>query len=183
MTDDDLQVLSQGKVDYIGFSYYMSFAVKDTGKLEYNESHDRVKNPYVKASEWGWQVDPVGLRYALNWFNDRYHLPLFIVENGLGAIDKKTSDNKVHDDYRIDYMTDHIRAMKQAVLKDGVNLIGYTPWGCIDLVAASTGQMSKRYGMIYVDENDDGTGSLNRYKKDSFYWFQGIIKTNGAEID
>ncbi|CAJ2233073.1 Aryl-phospho-beta-D-glucosidase BglA [Companilactobacillus paralimentarius] len=183
MTDDDLQVLSQGKVDYIGFSYYMSFAVKYTGKLEYNESHDRVKNPYVKASEWGWQVDPVGLRYALNWFNDRYHLPLFIVENGLGAIDKKTSDNKVHDDYRIDYMTDHIHAMKQAVLKDGVNLIGYTPWGCIDLVAASTGQMSKRYGMIYVDENDDGTGSLNRYKKDSFYWFQNVIKTNGAEID
>ena len=119
----------------------------------------------------------------MNWFTDRYHLPLFIVENGLGAIDKKTADNQIHDDYRIDYLTDHLRQIQLAVLEDGVDLIGYTPWGCIDLVAASTGQMSKRYGFIYVDENDDGSGSLKRYKKDSFTWFQHVIATNGAEIE
>ncbi|WP_125763023.1 6-phospho-beta-glucosidase [Companilactobacillus hulinensis] len=183
ITAQDLKDLREGTVDYIGFSYYMSFAVKDTGKLEYNEEHDLVENPYVKASDWGWQVDPVGLRYSLNWFNDRYHLPLFIVENGLGAVDKLTDDKKVHDDYRIEYLTNHIREMKKAVLEDGVDLIGYTPWGCIDLIAASTGQMSKRYGFIYVDENDDGSGSLDRYRKDSFYWFQNVIKTNGSEIE
>lgn len=183
ITDEDLQILQAGTVDYIGFSYYMSFTVKDTGKLVYNEEHDLVKNPYLKASDWGWQVDPIGLRYAMNWFTDRYHLPLFIVENGLGAIDEKTADNQIHDDYRIDYLTNHLRQIKLAVLEDGVDLIGYTPWGCIDLVAASTGQMSKRYGFIYVDENDDGSGSLKRYKKDSFAWYQHVITTNGAEIE
>ena len=123
---------------------------------DYNEAHDLVPNPYVKASEWGWQIDPTGLRYALNWFTDRYHLPLFVVENGLGAVDQLTEDHKVHDDYRIKYMHDHILQMKRAVLDDGVDLMGYTPWGCIDLVSAGTGEMSKRYGFIYVNEDDHG---------------------------
>lgn len=183
MTAADITALQNGQVDYIGFSYYMSFAVQDTGTLEYHEDQDRVDNPYVEASEWGWQVDPVGLRYALNWFTDRYHLPLFIVENGLGAIDQKTDDNQVHDDYRINYLHDHILQMKKAVLEDGVELMGYTPWGCIDLVAASTGQMSKRYGMIYVGLDDQGQGTLERYRKDSFYWYKDVIATNGAQIN
>lgn len=182
ISDDDLAALKKGTVDYIGFSYYMSFVVKDTGILNYNEEYDLVKNPFVEASEWGWQVDPVGLRYALNWFNDRYHMPLFIVENGLGAVDKLEENHKIHDDYRIKYLTDHLLQMKKAVLEDGVNLLGYTPWGCIDLIAASTGQMSKRYGFIYVDQNDDGTGSLKRYRKDSFNWFKDVIQTNGSSI-
>lgn len=183
MTTEDMAILKAGKVDYIGFSYYMSFAIQDTGKLEYHEDQDRVANPYVEASEWGWQVDPIGLRYALNWFTDRYHLPLFIVENGLGAIDEKTADNQIHDDYRINYLHDHILQMKKAVLEDGVQLLGYTPWGCIDLVAASTGQMSKRYGFIYVDVDDYGQGTGNRYRKDSFYWYRDMIATNGTEIN
>lgn len=182
ITDTDLADLKSGPVDYIGFSYYMSFATKYTDHEDYNEEYDLVENPYVKASEWGWQIDPVGLRYALNWFTDRYHLPLFIVENGLGAVDKLTADHQVHDDYRIKYMQDHITQMKKAVLDDGVDLMGYTPWGCIDLVSAGTGEMSKRYGFIYVDEDDYGNGSLERYRKDSFYWFKNVITTNGAQL-
>lgn len=182
ITTADLAQLKEGTVDYIGFSYYMSFTVKYTGHEDYNEAHDLVPNPYVKASEWGWQIDPTGLRYALNWFTDRYHLPLFVVENGLGAVDQLTEDHKVHDDYRIKYMHDHILQMKRAVLDDGVDLMGYTPWGCIDLVSAGTGEMSKRYGFIYVDEDDHGNGSLDRYRKDSFYWFKNVIETNGAEL-
>jgi len=124
----------------------------------------------------------VGLRYSLNWLNDRYHLPLFIVENGLGAVDQKTKDNKIHDDYRIKYLKEHILQMKKAVLDDGVDLIGYTPWGCIDLVSAGTGQMSKRYGFIYVDQDDYGNGSKERLRKDSFDWYAHVIETNGAEL-
>lgn len=124
----------------------------------------------------------MGLRYSLNWLNDRYHLPLFIVENGLGAVDQKTKDNKIHDDYRIKYLKEHILQMKKAVLDDGVDLIGYTPWGCIDLVSAGTGQMSKRYGFIYVDQDDYGNGSKERLRKDSFDWYAHVIETNGAEL-
>ena len=186
VTEEDYQILQSGCVDYIGFSYYMSFAIqhkKENQYFDYNEAKDLVKNPHVDASDWGWQVDPVGLRYALNWFTDRYHLPLFIVENGLGAYDKVENDGSIHDTYRIDYLRKHIEQMRLAVDEDGVDLIGYTPWGCIDLVAASTGQMSKRYGFIYVDKQDDGTGSLKRSKKDSFFWFQKVIKTNGEDIE
>ncbi|ANY13113.1 6-phospho-beta-glucosidase [Latilactobacillus curvatus] len=184
ITADDLKELAAGTVDYIGFSYYMSFATKDKGEttLHYDEEHDLVPNPYVKASEWGWQVDPVGLRYVMNWFNDHYHLPEFIVENGFGAVDHVEADGQIHDPYRIDYLRDHIVQMKKAVEDDGVDLMGYTPWGCIDLVSAGTGQMSKRYGFIYVDKNDDGTGTLARSKKDSFYWFQKVIATNGDDL-
>lgn len=182
ITKQDLQDLRAGTVDYIGLSYYMSFAVEYTDHIDYNESNDRVSNPYVKKSEWGWQIDPIGLRYALNWFNDRYHLPLFIVENGLGAIDQKTKVNEIHDDDRIKYLQEHILQIKKAVLDDGITLIGYTPWGCIDLISASTGQMSKRYGFIYVDQDDYGNGSQERFRKDSFYWYRDVIKSNGSKL-
>ncbi len=182
ITEDDLAQLKAGTVDYVGLSYYMSFTVRYTDHLSYHESHDLVKNPYVPANDWGWQIDPVGLRYALNWLYDRYQLPLFIVENGLGAYDELTPDKKVHDDYRIAYLKAHITEMKKAILDDGVDVIGYTPWGCIDLVAASTGEMKKRYGFIYVDQDDYGKGSRKRYKKDSFYWYQNVIATDGEQL-
>ena len=185
VTAEDLALLKEGCVDYIGFSYYMSFAIKhkpENESFDYDEMHDLVKNPYVEASDWGWQVDPVGLRYALNWFTDHYHLPLFIVENGLGAYDQLEANGEIHDHYRIEYLRKHIIQMKKAVEEDGVDLMGYTPWGCIDLVAASTGQMSKRYGFIYVDKQDDGSGSLKRSRKDSFYWYQKVIASNGEDL-
>ena len=183
-TEDEVQ-LTKGTVDYIGFSYYMSFAVKDHDKgpaYDYDEAHDLVENPYVKASEWGWQIDPTGLRYAMNWFNDRYELPLFIVENGFGAVDEIGDDGEIHDEYRIDYLREHIEAMQEAVIYDGIDLMGYTPWGFIDLVSAGTGEMKKRYGFIYVDKNNDGQGTLERSKKDSFYWFQNVIASNGEKL-
>ena len=136
------------------------------------------KNPYLKASDWGWQIDPKGLRYALNDLSDRYQLPLMVVENGLGAKDVIEEDGSINDDYRIDYLRQHIEQMELAV-EDGVDLMGYTPWGCIDLVSASTGEYEKRYGMIYVRRYDDGTGDFARLKKKSFYWYKKVIETNG----
>ncbi|CAJ1187862.1 6-phospho-beta-glucosidase [Companilactobacillus paralimentarius DSM 13238 = JCM 10415] len=182
----DLDVIKAGVVDYIGFSYYASHVIK----ADKNEPDDymtptknhEVKNPALVRSDWGWEIDPIGLRYALNWFSDRYDLPLFIVENGLGAFDKVTEDGKIHDDYRIDYLRKHIEQMRLAVDVDGVDLMGYTPWGFIDLVSAGTGQMDKRYGMIYVDKNDAGEGTLDRSKKDSFEWFHKVIETNGTDL-
>jgi len=153
--------------------------------FDYLETEDLVKNNYVKASEWEWQIDPEGLRYALNWFTDHYHLPLFIVENGLGAKDvliEGADGPTVEDDYRIDYLKKHLQQVGEAI-EDGVELLGYTTWGCIDLVSASTAQMSKRYGFIYVDRNDDGSGTLNRYKKKSFYWYKEVIESNGETLD
>ena len=140
-----------------------------------------LKNPYLKASDWGWQVDPIGLRTVLNKLYSRYNIPLMVVENGLGAFDKVEEDGSINDDYRIEYLKDHIIQMKEAV-KDGVDLIGYTPWGCIDLVSAGTGEMKKRYGFIYVDKNNDGTGNLDRYKKKSFNWYKNVIASNGEEL-
>ena len=140
------------------------------------------KNPYLESSQWGWQVDPDGLRYTLNEIESRYDLPIIIVENGLGARDALEADGSIHDPYRIDYLQRHIRAMKQAVEEDGVDLFGYTMWGCIDLVSASTGEMAKRYGFIYVDCDDQGHGSFKRYKKDSFDWYRKVIETNGEEL-
>lgn len=183
ITDNDLEILAKGTVDYVGFSYYMSFAVKYSNHLNYQEYSDLVANPFIKTNDWGWPIDPVGLRYALNWMTTRWHKPLFIVENGLGAYDKLTPDHKIHDDYRIDYLRSHIEQMKLAVTKDGVDLIGYLPWGCIDLVSASTEEMQKRYGFIYVDEDDHGQGSLKRYKKDSFYWYKKVIESNGENLN
>ncbi|BDR57998.1 6-phospho-beta-glucosidase [Xylocopilactobacillus apicola] len=186
ITKEDMSDLAQGTVDYIGFSYYMSRCVQaqDNEPLNYHyrEEEDSVPNKYVKASEWGWQIDPEGLRYSMNWFKDRYDIPQFIVENGFGAVDKKEADGSVHDQYRIDYLKSHIEQMKLAVEEDGVDLIGYTPWGCIDLVSAGTGQMSKRYGFIYVDKDDEGHGTMERSKKDSFDWFKKVISSNGENL-
>ncbi|MEG0452107.1 MAG: glycoside hydrolase family 1 protein [Coprobacillus sp.] len=180
----DDEILKAGPVDFYTFSYYMSVcqsADPDKTKGQGNIMGG-VNNPYLKASDWGWQIDPKGLRYTLNEIYDRYQLPMMVVENGLGAYDKLESDGSVHDDYRIGYLREHIEQMHEAIL-DGVNLIGYTPWGCIDLVSASTGEMAKRYGFIYVDRNDDGTGDFGRLKKDSFYWYKKVIETNGDNLD
>ncbi len=185
ITVEDKLLLLEGCVDYIGFSYYMSFTTEsksDNPQYDYDESKDLVRNPYVKASDWGWQIDPVGLRYAMNWFYDRYQLPLFIVENGFGAIDQLNSDGTIDDDYRIDYLKAHIEAMKTAVEEDGIDLLGYTPWGCIDLVSAGTGEMKKRYGFIYVDKDNEGQGTLKRSKKKSFDWYKQVIATNGEQL-
>ena len=141
-----------------------------------------VKNPYLDESAWGWAIDPIGLRIALNNLYDRYQVPLFVVENGLGAVDTLEPDGSIHDDYRIDYLRQHVKAIKAAVIEDGVDCIGYTPWGCIDLVSASTGEMKKRYGFIYVDRDNDGKGSLARSRKDSFFWYKKCIETNGEDI-
>ena len=140
------------------------------------------KNPYLKQTEWGWAIDPMGLRSSLDLLYDRYQIPLFVVENGLGAVDVLKEDGTVDDSYRIDYMRAHIEAMKDAVEQDGVDLLGYTMWGPIDLISASTGEMKKRYGFIYVDRNNDGSGSLKRYRKDSFYWYKQVIASNGEEL-
>ena len=163
----------------------MSFAAKyreGNTNFDYDETKDLVRNEYVPASDWGWQIDPEGLRYSLNWFTDMYRLPLFIVENGFGAIDVLGEDGVVHDDYRIAYLREHIKEMKKAVIEDGVDLMGYTPWGCIDLVSAGTGEMKKRYGFIYVDKDNEGNGTLNRSRKDSFYWYKKVIESNGEEL-
>lgn len=180
-TDEELALLKAYPVDYIGFSYYMSTTIEVTQQDHASANGNLVggvKNPFLKASDWGWQIDPTGLRIALNQLYDRYQKPLFVVENGLGAVDQPDAQMQIHDDYRIDYLQAHIKAMAGAI-DDGVNLMGYTPWGCINLVSASTGQMSKRYGFIYVDLDDAGQGTLKRYPKQSFYWYQKVIQSNG----
>ena len=180
---EDAEILKNGTVDFITFSYYMSSCqtAKDMKGGEGNILGG-VPNPNLPASDWGWQIDPKGLRYALNDLYDRYGLPLMVVENGLGAKDEIEADGSINDDYRIDYLRQHIEQMKEAV-EDGVDLMGYTPWGCIDLVSASTGEYAKRYGMIYVRRYDDGTGDFARLKKKSFYWYQKVIATNGEDLD
>lgn len=179
------ELLKEGVVDFYSFSYYNSMVVaahpEEHGASEGNQMMG-VANPYLKSSEWGWPIDPMGLRINLNQIYDRYHIPMMIVENGLGAIDKKEEDGSVHDDYRIDYMKKHIQAMKDAIEIDGVDLMGYTPWGFIDVVSAGTGEMRKRYGFIYVDMDDDGNGDLSRSKKDSFTYMQKVYKSNGEEL-
>ena len=142
-----------------------------------------LKNPYLSASDWGWQIDSTGLRNALNRLYDRYQMPLFVVENGLGAFDKIEEDGSIHDTYRINYLRDHIKAMDAAVNEDGVDLMGYTMWGCVDLVSASTGETAKRYGFVHVDKYDDGTGDLSRRRKDSFYWYKKVIESHGNDLD
>lgn len=182
--DDDEATLSQGMVDFIGFSYYNSnvaaahFSEKKAGGNMLNA----IENPYLVESDWGWSIDPIGLRLALNNLYDRYRIPLFIVENGLGAQDVVEADGSIHDYYRIDYLRKHIQAMKDAVNLDGVDCMGYTVWGCIDLVSLGTGEMKKRYGLIYVDRDNAGNGSLQRKKKDSFLWYKGCIESNGKDI-
>ena len=141
-----------------------------------------IRNPHLKVSEWGWQIDPLGLRITLNTLYDRYQKPLFIVENGLGAVDQVEEDGSISDDYRIQYLEAHIKEMMKAVDEDGVDLLGYTPWGCIDLVSASTGEMKKRYGFIYVDKDNEGNGTLKRSRKKSFEWYKDVIASNGAVL-
>ena len=184
---EDLTLMAQVKIDYLAFSYYASKALDSdpippgTPVNYYMQFGDK-KNDYLEATEWGWQIDPVGLRYSLNWFWDHYQLPLFIVENGFGAIDVREADGSVDDQYRIDYLSAHIAEMKKAVVEDGVDLMGYTPWGCIDLVSAGTGEMKKRYGFIYVDKDNEGKGTLARSRKKSFAWYQKVIASNGREL-
>lgn len=182
MEPGDLALLKEGTVDFMTFSYYMTICVGTSGEKDPISGNltGGLRNPYLKSSDWGWQIDPVGLRYVLNAAYDRYGIPMMIVENGLGALDK-LEDGKVHDGYRIDYMRQHIQQMKLAV-EDGVDLMGYTCWGWIDLVSLTTGEMSKRYGLVFVDKYDDGTGSLKRIRKDSFEWYKHVIATNGEEL-
>ena len=183
--EKDAKILLEGTVDFFSFSYYMTnchTTHKDVEKDGAGNLTIGYKNPYLQYSEWGWGIDPDGLRYSLNELNDRYEVPLMVVENGLGALDILEEDGSVHDPYRIDYMKAHIKAMAEAI-QDGVDLIAYTPWGIVDLVSASTGEMRKRYGVIYVDMDDEGQGTLNRYKKDSFYWYQKCIKSNGEDLE
>lgn len=184
ITEEDKKVLKENPVDFISFSYYSSRCASADAEIDTTDGNvfATVKNPYLKVSEWGWQIDPLGLRITMNQLYDRYQKPLFIVENGLGAIDYLDENGYVEDDYRIDYLREHIKAMIAAVEEDGVDLLGYTTWGCIDLVSASTGEMKKRYGFIYVDKDDKGNGTLKRSRKKSFYWYKKVIETNGEEL-
>ncbi len=181
ITEADTAALAVGTVDYIGFSYYMT-GVAELDARQLSASAYTDKNPYLKKTDWNWAIDPEGLRYALNLLYERYEKPLFIVENGLGAADLREPDGSCHDFYRIDYLKAHIEQMKKAVDEDGVDLMGYTPWGCIDCVSFTTGEMKKRYGFIYVDRNDKGEGTLERSRKDSFAWYKKVIASNGEEL-
>lgn len=182
--EEDDEILRNGKVDFVSFSYYMSYLAsyesgknKNSGNLVESEV-----NPYLEVSAWKWPVDPVGLRITLNTLYDRYQLPVFVLENGLGAVDEISEDGKIHDDYRIEYLRRHIIEMKKAV-QDGVDLLGYTTWGPIDIVSQGTCQMKKRYGFIYVDMDDYGNGTYKRMKKDSFDWYRKVIKSNGESVE
>ena len=183
--ENDDEIMQKYPVDFVSFSYYSSSCEAGSYEgLEVTPGHTimALKNPYIPSSDWGWQIDPIGLRVSLVDLYDRYRKPLFIVENGLGAKDILTEDKKVHDDYRIEYLREHFKCMSDAIYEDGVELLGYTSWACIDLVSESTKQMSKRYGYIYVDADDYGRGTYNRYRKDSFFWYKHVIETNGEEL-
>ena len=183
ISEEDKAILRQGTVDMYTFSYYytnnISAQKKGDGTADFQVG---VKNPYVTYSDWGWAIDPDGLRYCLNLIYDRYQLPIMIVENGFGAVDSIEEDGSIHDTYRIDYLKAHIQAFKEAINIDGVNLIGYTVWSAFDIVSGGTGEMEKRYGFIYVDKHDDGSGTLERKKKDSFFWYKKVIASNGECI-
>ncbi|WP_449376396.1 glycoside hydrolase family 1 protein [Bacillus safensis] len=181
--EQDEQILKEGTVDFVAISYYMSHvaeAREDAAELA-GTFDSPIKNEHLELSQWDWPIDPMGLRISLIKLYDRYQKPLFVCENGLGARDTLTQDGKVHDDYRIDYLKKHIEQMKEAV-KEGVDLMGYTPWGCIDLISCGTSQMTKRYGLIYVDQDDLGNGTLNRYRKNSFFWYKNVIASNGEDL-
>ena len=186
MTAEDLDLLRNNTVDFVSFSYYASRVASgdpEVKELTAGNVFASLKNPYLESSEWGWQIDPLGLRITLNAIWDRYQKPMFIVENGLGAMDTPDENGYVADDYRIAYLEAHIKAMRDAIYHDGVDLLGYTTWGCIDLVSAGTGEMNKRYGFIYVDRDNAGNGTLKRTKKKSFYWYKDVIASNGASIE
>ncbi|MFC5079478.1 6-phospho-beta-glucosidase BglB [Vibrio thalassae] len=180
--EGDLETIAAASVDFISFSYYASgCASADPKQKEVGNIVDSVPNPYLEKSQWGWLIDPKGLRILLNFLHDRYQKPLFIVENGLGARDEIDANGNIDDDYRIKYLNDHLVQAREAI-EDGVELMGFTSWGPIDLVANSTAEMSKRYGFIYVDRHDDGNGTLERKRKKSFYWYQEVIKTQGKSL-
>ena len=181
----DLEAMQQGCVDYIGFSYYSSSAATTDPNVEKTGGNmvSGVKNPYIETNAWGWGIDPHCLRIALNNLYDRYHKPLWIVENGLGWDDKKDADGRIHDSYRIDYLRKNIKSMDDAINLDGIDLMGYTMWGCVDLVSASTGEIKKRYGFIYVDCDEEGNGTFERSRKDSFYWYKKVIASQGSNLD
>ncbi|WP_028042762.1 glycoside hydrolase family 1 protein [Candidatus Stoquefichus massiliensis] len=181
--EQDFIDFKDGVVDFYTFSYYMTNIVTthEVDDIVQGNFSNGARNPYLKYSEWGWSYDPKGLRYYLEVIYDRYHIPMMITENGLGAVDKVEPDGSIHDDYRIQYLQDHLHECKVAI-DHGVDLIGYTMWGCIDLVSASTGQMSKRYGFIYVDRDDEGRGTGKRLKKDSYYWYKNVIQSNGEAL-
>ena len=188
MEKDDEEIL-KNTVDFISFSYYMNKCVAANPE-KYDEGSGNLirglKNPYLESTQWGWPIDPQGLRYTLNYLYDRYQKPLFVAENGLGARDELVQGEDgmltVQDDYRIQYMKEHLQELGKAI-EDGVDVMGYTAWGCIDLVSAASAQLSKRYGMIYVNRNDDGTGDFKRYRKKSFYWYKEVIGSNGSNLD
>ena len=183
--DGDKELLKENTVDFVSFSYYSSrVSSSDVLKGQQSESNmfASAENPYLKTSQWGWAIDPLGFRSTINELYDRYQKPLFVVENGLGAVDIVQEDGTVHDDYRIDYLRAHVQAMKDAVEKDGVDIIGYTTWGCIDLISNGTGEVKKRYGFIYVDRDNYGNGTYQRIKKDSFYWYKKVIESNGENL-
>ena len=186
MEPGDEALLKEGVVDFISFSYYSSRCITVDKTLlddaDGNAVTGAARNPYLKASEWGWAIDPVGLRVTMNSLYDRYQKPLFVVENGLGAVDTVEPDGSIHDSYRIDYLRAHIEQMEKAIHEDGLPLMGYTTWGPIDLVSASTGEMKKRYGFIYVDKDNDGSGTLKRSRKDSFYWYKKVIASDGEDL-
>ena len=185
MEAEDEALLKNNTVDYIGFSYYSSRTASTDPEVLRNQTSGNVfgsvKNPYLKTSEWGWTIDPKGFRITANQLYDRYQKPLFVVENGLGAVDEVNEEGTIDDDYRIDYLRQHIAEMGEAI-KDGVDIIGYTSWGPVDIVSASTGEMKKRYGYIYVDRDNKGNGTLKRTKKKSFNWYKKVIETNGKEL-
>lgn len=184
VSEEDKKDLLEGKADFLGFSYYSSNCITTHDDSEVGKGNmiSAVRNPYLKVSAWGWAMDPTGYRYFLNKIYDRYQIPLFDVENGLGEYDKVEADGSIHDDYRINYLRNHVRNLKAAIA-DGVDIFGYTTWGGLDLVSAGTGQMEKRYGMIYVDMDDKGNGTLERKRKDSFFWYEKCVKSNGEDLD
>lgn len=182
---EDKEILKNNTVDFVSFSYYssrVSSSDEDKGNQSESNIFSSAINPYLKTSQWGWAIDPLGFRSTINELYDRYQKPLFVVENGLGAKDTVAEDGSIHDEYRIEYLREHIRAMKAAVEEDGVEIMGYTTWGCIDLISNGTGEVAKRYGFIYVDRDNLGNGSYQRKKKDSFYWYRNVIASNGEVL-
>ena len=185
--DGDAELLAENTVDFISFSYYCSRLMCADEQVVAEKAEGNIfptlRNPYLKEKDtaWKWQIDSLGLRLTLNNYYDRYHLPLFVAENGVGGLDG-LEDGQVHDAYHISYLRQHIEAMRAAIVEDGVDLFGYTPWGCIDVVSASTGQMRKRYGLVYVDADDSGRGTFVRYRKDSFFWYKKVIASNGEDL-
>lgn len=183
MEDGDLELLKNNTVDYISCSYYQSAVYKEGGAITNDTGgfSSRVKNPYLQATQWGWQIDPTGLRFVLNELYERYHLPIFISENGMGMIETLNEDNTVEDPYRVEFVKEHLKAVYEA-LNDGVEVFGYTYWGPFDIVAASTCEMSKRYGFVYVDYDSDGNGTGELYNKKSFDWYREVIDTRDEKL-